>query len=73
MLKRPFSNIDLTMPMPLWPVGAMKLSERILGLTGGGSDGWDVYRKARAMKAAGEDVIELTVGEHDRQHRAGNS
>jgi arginine:pyruvate transaminase len=52
--------------MPLWPVGAMKLSERILGLTGGGSDGWDVYRKARAMKAAGEDVIELTVGEHDR-------
>ena len=41
--------------------------ERISGLTGGGSDGWDVYRKARALKAAGVDVIELTIGEHDRR------
>ncbi|MEK6217076.1 MAG: aminotransferase class I/II-fold pyridoxal phosphate-dependent enzyme [Boseongicola sp.] len=45
----------------------MKLSKRIKGLTGGGSDGWDVFRKARAMKAAGHDVIELTQGEHDRR------
>jgi arginine:pyruvate transaminase len=45
----------------------MKVSKRIQGLTGGGSDGWDVWRKAREMKAAGIDVIELTIGEHDRR------
>lgn len=45
----------------------MKVSKRIMGLTGGGSDGWDIWRKARAMKAAGRDVIELTIGEHDRR------
>ncbi len=45
----------------------MKLSRRIQGLTGGGSDGWDIYRKARAMRAAGRDVVELTIGEHDRR------
>ena len=43
----------------------MKLSNRLTGLTGGGSDGWDLFRKARAMIAAGEPVIELTIGEHD--------
>ncbi len=43
----------------------MRLSERITGLTGGGSDGWDVYYRGRAMAAAGEPVIELTIGEHD--------
>ncbi len=43
----------------------MKLSNRITGLTGGGSDGWDVFTKAREMIAAGEDVTELTIGEHD--------
>ena len=43
----------------------MKLSERITHLTGGGSDGWDVFYRAREMVAAGEDVIELTIGEHD--------
>ena len=41
----------------------MKLSNRILDLAGGG-DAWAVYFAAREMKAAGEDVIELTVGEH---------
>ncbi|NOX73357.1 MAG: aminotransferase class I/II-fold pyridoxal phosphate-dependent enzyme [Alphaproteobacteria bacterium] len=43
----------------------MKLSNRITNITKGGSDGWDVFYKARAMKDAGEDVIELTIGEHD--------
>lgn len=45
----------------------MKVSKRIEGLTGGGSDGWDIYRKARAMKDAGVPVVELTIGEHDRR------
>ena len=45
----------------------MRLSRRITGLTGGGSDGWDIFRKARAMKAAGQDIVELTIGEHDRR------
>ncbi|MBT8410656.1 MAG: aminotransferase class I/II-fold pyridoxal phosphate-dependent enzyme [Octadecabacter sp.] len=43
----------------------MKLSHRITHLTPGGSDGWEVFYKARAMKAAGIDVVELTIGEHD--------
>ena len=43
----------------------MKLSTRITGLLGGGSDGWDVFLKAREMIAAGVPVIELTIGEHD--------
>ena len=42
-----------------------KLSQRITTLNGDGSDGWDVFYRARAMIAAGEDVIELTIGEHD--------
>ena len=45
----------------------MKVSSRIAGLTGGGSDGWDIYRKACALKEAGVDVVELTIGEHDRR------
>jgi arginine:pyruvate transaminase len=40
-------------------------SRRIRGLLGGGDDGWSVYRRARAMIAAGEEVLELTIGEHD--------
>ncbi len=43
----------------------MKMSRRITGLTGGGSDGWDIYYKAKEMTEAGHDVIHLTVGEHD--------
>lgn len=43
----------------------MDMSRRITGLTGGGSDGWDVYYKANAMTEAGEDVTHLTIGEHD--------
>lgn len=45
----------------------MKISHRIATLTAGGSDGWDLYRMARAMKAEGVDVTELTIGEHDRR------
>ncbi|MEM9583203.1 MAG: pyridoxal phosphate-dependent aminotransferase [Pseudomonadota bacterium] len=43
----------------------MQVSQRIAGLTGGGSDGWDVFYRARALTAAGQDVTELTIGEHD--------
>ena len=43
----------------------MRLAQRITGLTGGGSDGWDVYYKANAMDAAGHDITHLTIGEHD--------
>jgi len=45
----------------------MRVSKRIAGLTGGGSDGWDILRKSREMIAAGIDVVELTIGEHDRR------
>ncbi|WP_102107786.1 pyridoxal phosphate-dependent aminotransferase [Oceaniglobus roseus] len=43
----------------------MELSRRITGILAEGSDGWDVFYRARAMVAAGEPVIELTIGEHD--------
>ncbi|WP_170523606.1 pyridoxal phosphate-dependent aminotransferase [Ruegeria arenilitoris] len=43
----------------------MKLSHRITHLTGGGSDGWDVFYRARRMIAEGQAVTELTIGEHD--------
>jgi len=46
-------------------VQRMELSHIITNLTGGGSDGWDVFYRARAMTAAGEPVTELTIGEHD--------
>ena len=41
------------------------LSSRITNITGGGSDGWDVFHRARAMIARGLPVTELTIGEHD--------
>ena len=43
----------------------MQVSERIANLTGGGSDGWDVFYRSRAMVANGVNVTELTIGEHD--------
>ncbi|NNK78038.1 MAG: aminotransferase class I/II-fold pyridoxal phosphate-dependent enzyme [Litoreibacter sp.] len=43
----------------------MRLSQRISNITGGGSDGWDVFYRARDMIEAGTPVIELTIGEHD--------
>ncbi len=42
-----------------------KMSSRITGLTGGGDDGWGLFYKARARKAAGEPILELNIGEHD--------
>jgi len=43
----------------------MQLSNRITGITGGGSDGWEVFYAARAREAKGEPVANLTIGEHD--------
>ena len=43
----------------------MKLSKRITQITGGGSDGWDVFYRARRMLSEGQAVTELTIGEHD--------
>ncbi|MEM6887645.1 MAG: pyridoxal phosphate-dependent aminotransferase [Pseudomonadota bacterium] len=43
----------------------MQLSTRITGINGGGSDGWDLFLKARRMIDAGVPVTELTIGEHD--------
>ncbi|NOE25849.1 pyridoxal phosphate-dependent aminotransferase [Ruegeria sp. HKCCD6157] len=43
----------------------MRLSERITQITGGGSDGWDVFYRARRMLSEGQAVTELTIGEHD--------
>jgi len=43
----------------------MQISQRISTITGGGSDGWEVFYRARAMKASGVPVTELTIGEHD--------
>lgn len=43
----------------------MELSARITNITGGGSDGWDVFYRARQMIASGTPVTELTIGEHD--------
>jgi len=43
----------------------MKLSRQIRNIVGSGSDGWDLFRRARALIAAGEPVVELTIGEHD--------
>ena len=43
----------------------MQQSDRISSLLGDGNDGWGVFLKARGMIAAGTDVTELTIGEHD--------
>ena len=42
-----------------------QISERITGITGGQSDGWDVFYKARRMIDQGVPVLELSIGEHD--------
>ena len=42
----------------------MRPSDRITGITGG-SDGWEIVHRSRALIAAGRAVVELTVGEHD--------
>ncbi len=43
----------------------MELSRRVRAVVGGADDGWSVHYRARAMKAAGEPVVMLTVGDHD--------
>lgn len=43
----------------------MRIARRLMSITGDGSDGWDVFYRARAMVEAGERVLELTIGEHD--------
>ncbi|MEM7237239.1 MAG: pyridoxal phosphate-dependent aminotransferase [Pseudomonadota bacterium] len=43
----------------------MKYSTRIDGIVTGGNDGWGVYYRARQMKAAGEPVTMLSIGDHD--------
>lgn len=47
------------------PHPAMNISTRIATINGSGSDGWDLYRKARRLRAAGQEIVELTIGEHD--------
>ncbi|MGB1209413.1 MAG: pyridoxal phosphate-dependent aminotransferase, partial [Paracoccaceae bacterium] len=42
-----------------------QLSSRITTLNDAGSDGWEVFYRARQMKDQGADVTELTIGEHD--------
>ncbi len=43
----------------------MQLSKRIQQITTDGSDGWEILYKSRAMIAKGQDLLELTIGEHD--------
>ncbi len=43
----------------------MNISHRISNILPGGSDGWEVFYRARAMIADGVEVTELTIGEHD--------
>ncbi|MBB3993851.1 arginine:pyruvate transaminase [Sulfitobacter undariae] len=43
----------------------MQASQRISTILGGGSDGWEVFNRARQMIDAGTSVTELTIGEHD--------
>jgi arginine:pyruvate transaminase len=42
-----------------------KPSERISGITPSGKDGWEVHFAAMNRKQAGEDIIMLSVGDHD--------
>jgi len=43
----------------------MPLSHRIAQVRGNGSDGWEIYYRTRALIAAGEKVLNLTIGEAD--------
>jgi len=43
----------------------MKISDRVKTINAGGSDGWDVFYKARQLITEGVAVTELTIGEHD--------
>lgn len=43
----------------------MNISDRITSLTPAGDDGWGLFYRSRERIAAGEPIIELTIGEHD--------
>ena len=43
----------------------MRSSNRIENITNGGSDGWEIFYKARKLIASGTKVVELSIGEHD--------
>ena len=43
----------------------MRQSRRISTLNGDGDDGWGLFVAARKMIAEGQQVVELTIGEHD--------
>jgi arginine:pyruvate transaminase len=43
----------------------MELSQRIRAVISGADDGWSLYYRARSMKAAGQPVVMLTIGDHD--------
>jgi arginine:pyruvate transaminase len=43
----------------------MQVSKRLTSMNDSGDDGWGLFYKARQMVAAGEPVVELTIGEHD--------
>lgn len=42
-----------------------RASSRISGIIPSGKDGWEVHFSAMSRKAAGEDIIMLSVGDHD--------
>ena len=43
----------------------MQASHRISNINDQGSDGWEVFLRARALMAKGHQITELTIGEHD--------
>ena len=43
----------------------MRIAKRIGHITQGRADGWEIYYRTRDMVAAGERVLNLTIGEHD--------
>lgn len=45
----------------------MRLGPRIPAITAAGSDGWEIHYLARERQAAGERVVNLTIGEPDRR------
>ena len=47
------------------PGDMAQASRRIRTITGGGSDGWELYARAKELARAGVPVVNLTVGEHD--------
>ncbi|WP_147124904.1 pyridoxal phosphate-dependent aminotransferase [Shimia ponticola] len=43
----------------------MHVSRTLTSLTDDGDDGWGLFYEARRRVAAGEPIVELTIGEHD--------